>query len=83
MENILSYILGVLIIIVIAKILLLPLKIIWKLFINGLAGLALLFIFNLLGSSFGFYIETSPLNSVLAGIFGVPGVIVLFLSGLA
>ena len=67
----------VFIIIVIGKILLLPLKIIMKLVVNALSGGVLLFMLNILGSVLGFYVNITPLNAIIAGIFGVPGVIFL------
>ncbi len=77
MESLISYILGIFIIIIVGKILLLPLKIIMKLVINALSGGVLLFMLNILGSVLGFYVNITPVNAIIAGIFGVPGVIFL------
>lgn len=46
---------------------------------NGIVGLVLLFVFNLVGGIFGLQVEVNALNSVVAGIFGIPGIIVLLL----
>ena len=46
---------------------------------NGIVGLIILFIFNLVGGIFGLQVEVTALNSIVAGIFGVPGIIVLLL----
>jgi inhibitor of the pro-sigma K processing machinery len=65
------YILGVLLII--------PLKVIPKLIINGILGGILLFIFNLIGGLFGLNIIINPLNAVIVGMLGIPGVILLLI----
>lgn len=46
---------------------------------NGIVGLVLLFVFNLVGGIFGLQVEVNALNSIVAGIFGIPGIIVLLL----
>lgn len=54
-----------------------PLKIFWKLFINAVIGFVILFVFNLVGSLFNFTININWITSIITGIFGIPGVIVL------
>lgn len=55
-------------------------KVIWKLVINGLAGLILLFIVNAIGGNFGLHIEINEVSAVLAGIFGLPYVLLVLIS---
>lgn len=54
-------------------------KIAGKLLINSISGLVLLVVFNFVGSIFGLSLQITFLNAVVAGIFGIPGIIVLLL----
>jgi inhibitor of the pro-sigma K processing machinery len=61
------------------KTLLIPLKIVFKLVVNSLLGGILLMLFNAVGSSVGLIIPLNLVNAVTAGVLGVPGVIMLLL----
>lgn len=52
-----------------------------KLAINGVIGVVLLFIINFVATSFGFdfNIPINILTALIAGIFGIPGVILMSL----
>lgn len=56
-----------------------PIRILIKLLINGLIGGVLLFFFNLIGGIFGLSILINPLNAIIAGFLGVPGVILILI----
>ena len=58
--------------------LLAPLKFILKLVLSGLLGGVLLLVINLIGGLFSVTIAINPLSAVVAGYFGVPGIILLF-----
>ena len=62
---------------VVGKLLVVPIKIIIKLLLNGIGGGIALFLFNLVGGLFGAYIVINPLNAIIVGILGLPGVILL------
>lgn len=62
---------------VLFKILAAPVKWIFKLLINAAIGFALLFLANFVGGFFNFEIPVNLLTCVIAGVFGVPGVIFL------
>lgn len=70
---------GILILWLICKLLKVSLKIIWKLVVNALLGALILVVFNLIGGLFGFTLPITFLSALVAGVFGVPGVIVLAL----
>lgn len=53
----------------------LSLKLLW----NGVCGMILLWIFNLLGSVFGVAVHINFVSSLVAGFFGIPGVIIMLL----
>lgn len=79
MENIIAFAIGLIILLVVGKLLVIPIKIIGKLIINGLIGGVVLFLFNILGTFVGLAIEITPINALIAGFLGVPGVILLLL----
>lgn len=55
-----------------------PLKIIVKLIVSGVIGFALLFLINLVGSALcGFTLALNPINALIAGFLGLPGVALL------
>ena len=56
-----------------------PLKKILKLIGNSLLGALIIFIINLVGTSFDFHIGFSIINSIIVGILGIPGAILLVL----
>ena len=62
---------------VLIKILATPIKWIFKLLINAVCGFALLFAANFVGGFFNFAIPVNLITCLVAGAFGVPGVIFL------
>lgn len=75
MELIVYGIIGLLLLSLIIKILKWPFKII----INGIIGIVLLYIANILGSYLGFVIAINWITALIAGFLGVPGVIFLII----
>ena len=82
METIFSYIIGLVLLLVFGKLLLFPMKLIFKLVGNGILGGLTLIIFNFLGKYIGLRIPLNPLNAIIVGFFGVPGVVVLLILGI-
>ena len=62
---------------VLIKIIASPIKKIFKLLLNAVCGLLLLFIANFIGGFFNFAIPVNLLTCIIAGAFGIPGVIFL------
>lgn len=56
-----------------------PIKMIIKLILNSILGAILIFIINLVGISFNFHIGLNIANSIIVGILGIPGAILLIL----
>ncbi|MEY8764532.1 MULTISPECIES: pro-sigmaK processing inhibitor BofA family protein [Clostridium] len=56
-----------------------PLKILFKLIVNAVLGVILLVIVNLIGRYFGFSIGINAITALIAGFFGIPGVIFLII----
>lgn len=76
---ILSFLIGIILLYIILRLMVIPIKIIIKLIINALVGGLLLFFFNLVGGIFGLSIMINPLNAIIAGVLGVPGVILILI----
>ena len=72
-------IIGLLILVGIAKILGFSFKMMIKLLINAVSGAIALFLFNIIGGIFGIGIPITFLNALITGIFGIPGVVFLLI----
>ena len=77
-----AYVVGIVIVALIFFLLTKPFKWILKTILNGLLGGIMLIIINSIGSSIGLMIPINPLNALLVGILGFPGVLLLVLIGL-
>ena len=66
---------------VICKIFAWPLKILFKLVINAVMGAIVLLVINIIGSAVGFTLPITALTALLVGLLGVPGVVLIALSG--
>ncbi len=78
-STIISFIIGLVLLYIVGLLLVIPIKILIKLLINGLIGGVLLFVFNLIGGIFGLSILINPLNAIIVGFLGVPGVILILI----
>lgn len=79
MKIILIFIACIAILVVFGKSFAWPIKLITKLIINSALGALLIFIINLVGTSFNFHIGLNVINSVIVGILGIPGAVLLIL----
>ena len=76
---ILAYVVGVILLYVIARIFLLPFRLVIKLIYNGVVGGIMLWLFNLVGSHLGFVLPINPITALVAGFLGLPGVVLMIL----
>lgn len=76
MEIIGSFIVGIIVLFILLRILSLPFRIVWKLIANSIVGALMLWVVNL----FGLGIEITFFKALIAGFFGVPGVLVVVLA---
>ncbi len=74
---VLAFLFGLFLLYILGMLLVIPIKLIIKLIINGVLGGILLLIVNFVGSFIGINITINPLTAVIAGIFGIPGIILL------
>lgn len=59
------------------KIFIVPIKIIAKLIINSILGAILLYLINLIGGIWGLHIGINVVTTLVVGILGIPGAILL------
>ncbi len=64
---------------IIGLLLVLPIKIIVRLVINGIIGAVALFAINIFGRFIGLTIGINPITALVAGFLGIPGIILLML----
>ena len=77
--SIIVLVLAVVAVIVIAKLLAWPIKKIVKLAINCVIGAVMLLLVNYFGAAIGITVKLSIINALIAGVFGLPGVIFLII----
>ncbi|WP_297632076.1 pro-sigmaK processing inhibitor BofA family protein [uncultured Clostridium sp.] len=75
MDGIIYMLIGLAVLYVIIKLLKWPIK----LLLHGIAGVILLYVVNFIGVGFGIHIGINIITALIAGIFGIPGVIVLLI----
>ena len=76
---IIAYAFGILLIYLIGRMFLMPIKLIFRLVYNALIGGAMLWLLNFIGGHIGFTIAINPVTALVAGFLGLPGVILLIL----
>lgn len=76
-NSVISFIVCIIFIYIIGKIFVFPLKKILKLILNSVLGGFIIYLINLIGSSFGFYIGINLFTAVFVGLLGIPGAILL------
>lgn len=79
MSSVIIYILAVIGVCLIAKLLSAPIKIVFKLFINAVVGAIALIIINYIGAFFSFHIDLNIISAIIAGVLGVPGIVILII----
>ncbi|MCQ2969152.1 MAG: pro-sigmaK processing inhibitor BofA family protein [Clostridium sp.] len=74
--NVIVYaLIGLALLFLIIKLLKWPLKIL----INGILGIVLLYITNIIGNYMGFILPINAVSALIAGFLGIPGIILLIL----
>ncbi len=79
---IIGYAIAIMAIVLIGKLISFPVKLIFKLVVNGVIGAVVLTILNFFGGAIGISVGINIFSALVAGFFGIPGVIVLILINL-
>lgn len=74
---IIAFIAGLLVLYLVTKIFIVPIKFIGKLFINAIIGGILLWVIDYFGAYIGLKIAINPITALIAGVLGVPGIVLL------
>ncbi len=70
---------ALILIFLLGRALLVPLKMVLKLIANSMAGAVLLIVINFIGMNIGVMIPVNIVNALVVGVLGVPGVVTLLL----
>lgn len=71
----LTYAAGLLIIYFFGRLFVIPLKILAKLLINGIAGGVVLLILSKILVNFGLFLPVNEITAMIAGLLGIPGIV--------
>ena len=74
---ILAYAFGLLMLYAIGRMLLGPIRLVLKLMYNAVVGGLILVLLNFIGNYVGLHIALNPVNALIVGFLGVPGVLLL------
>ena len=78
MDLVVAFAIGLIVLCLIGKIVSLPVKLLWKMITNSIVGAVMLWIVNLFGAG----IQITFIKALVAGVFGIPGVLVVVLLSL-
>ena len=72
-ELVLSFAIGMGLLCLIGYLLLVPMRMLWRLLAGGVMGSLALLAVNLAGALFGFSVEVNPFTAMAVGFLGLPG----------
>lgn len=75
--TIVAIVIAIIFLVLLIKLLKTPLRWAFKLLINAISGVIILFLTNVLGGLIGFSLDITWLNAIVAGLLGFPGVLLL------
>ncbi len=76
---IITFLTCIIVLFIFGKIFIMPLKSILKLIFNSILGGLCIYMINLIGANFGFHIGLNIVTSMLVGILGIPGAVLLII----
>lgn len=74
---ILAYLSGIIIVFLLGRLFIVPIKKILKVLLNSILGGVLIFIINFIGGIWNFHIGLNIITAMFVGLLGIPGSIVL------
>jgi len=75
----LAYIAGIIVVFLLGRALLVPVKLLLKLIYNALVGGVILLAINYFGAMVGFHISLNIATALIVGILGIPGILLLII----
>lgn len=79
MENIITFAIPILMLVLLVKILFTPMKWIFKLALHALTGFVCLWLLNSVSGFTGLELPINAVTTLISGVFGVPGIAVIVL----
>ncbi len=76
---ILAFVFGLMVLYLLARILVYPMRVLTKAVGNSLVGAVLLIIFNLVGGFMGLSVSVNVVSALVVGFLGVPGLLTLLI----
>lgn len=76
-KMLLVYVTCIIGIFIIGKVFIVPIKIVFKLILNSILGVILLYVINIIGEIWEFHIGINLVTALITGLLGIPGVILL------
>lgn len=78
-ELIASFAVGLALICLTGYLLLVPMRLLWRLLAGGVLGALALMLVNLVGGLFGFAVSVNPFTALAVGFLGLPGAALIIL----
>ena len=79
MSVLLTYAGAIVLLLVLGKLFLWPLKMVFKIAVNSIAGGVVILAINYIGTYFGVMIPLNMINALIVGVLGIPGAILLLI----
>lgn len=76
---ILAYVFGLVLLFFIGWFLVIPIRFVFKLVVNGIIGGIVLVILNFIGGFIGITIGINPITALIVGFLGIPGILLLLI----
>ena len=80
MEKFVTVAVPVLLLLVLIRVILLPMKVVWKLLLNSACGFLCLWLLNWISGFTGIYFPINFVTAAIAGFLGLPGMALLALA---
>lgn len=74
MENFVTILIPVLLLFVLIRVIVMPIRLIWKLAINSACGFLCLWLLNWISGFTGMYFPVNAVTAAIAGFLGLPGI---------
>lgn len=74
---VIAFVLGLFLMYLVGRVMLVPLKWLIKLVVNGVIGGIILWVINYFGAFLSLHIPLNPITAIVVGFLGIPGIILL------
>lgn len=76
---VIAYFIGIIVLLIIGKIFIIPIKLLLKLLLNSALGGAIIFVINLIGTNLNFHVGLNFITALFIGLLGAPSCILIIL----